>query len=176
MSTGIIDEPTGPQRPFSGVRRYRVIPNAVPRRVRRDLSDGHLYGEVRVEATDTNATPDPSLSITNRRKAATWPPPHPRAIPDAVGHDHRPAPELARTPTEFNKALRRYKVWADVSFRNMEERSAGGVSASTFCAALRRSVMPSQALLVAFVTACGADAEECQRWINAWHRIVGAND
>jgi hypothetical protein len=98
--------------------------------------------------------------------------PVPRVVPDAAGFDLRPDPLQASTPGQFVGALRRYWIWAGkISYRELVRRSKGELAASTICVMLRNATLPPQGRMLAFVSACGATEEDCQRFVTAWRRL-----
>jgi hypothetical protein len=96
----------------------------------------------------------------------------PRLVTDAAGFDLRPDPLEADTPAGFTAALREYRIWAGrPSFRELARRTGGTPAASTICTMLRSEELPAFDCMVAFVSACGATEEDCQRFATAWRRI-----
>ncbi|MFV2198476.1 hypothetical protein [Nocardiopsis sp. LOL_012] len=165
-------------RPASG---YRPVPDALPRRVRKD-ADGVLWGEVPVTpvpARDNRTAPHRAIVLVNDQP----PPPSPTApttphtvVPDLPGYDMKPDPMTATTPAEFVEVMRRYREWAgSPSYRQMAERG-GLYSAATFCDALKSDRRPRYTLLNAFVVACGGSEEDWQRWLTAWRRLGGGGN
>ncbi|WP_329493905.1 helix-turn-helix transcriptional regulator [Kitasatospora herbaricolor] len=78
-----------------------------------------------------------------------------------------PGPEGARTPAEFVAAMRRLRRWSGLSFRELERRATAArdvLPRATLDGVLRRSDLPREDLLVAFVRACGAGPEDVARW------------
>ncbi|MDG4858125.1 hypothetical protein P8605_08160, partial [Streptomyces sp. T-3] len=74
--------------------------------------------------------------------------------------------------------LRRLKAWSGLSYRELERAAARAgevLPYSTAATMLRRDRLPREALLVAFVVACGLDAYGTRRWVAARRELaVGA--
>ncbi|AXE28238.1 hypothetical protein C0216_32685 (plasmid) [Streptomyces globosus] len=89
--------------------------------------------------------------------------------------DTGPDPKDARTPAEFVAAMRRLRSWADLSYRQLERRAedAGDVlPRATTSAALARTDLPREELLIAFVRACGGSAATVEAWVDARRRLA----
>ncbi|MFV2196891.1 hypothetical protein [Nocardiopsis sp. LOL_012] len=160
---------------------YRPIPDALPRRVRRD-PDGILWGEVPVVPVSARDGRTPSyravVLVDDHPRPPTEPPPvSPRTVvPDLPGYDMKPDPMTAATPAEFVDVMRRYRKWAgSPSFRKMAERG-GLYSAAAFCDALKSDRLPRFTLLNAFVVACDGTEGDWQRWLTAWRRLGEGGD
>ncbi|MFE6868124.1 RICIN domain-containing protein [Kitasatospora sp. NPDC057692] len=83
-------------------------------------------------------------------------------------------PQDARNAAEFAALLRELKERSGLSFRQLEERAAerGEVlPRSTTADLLRRDTLPRQEVLLAFLRACGEDADT-GAWLAAWQRIA----
>ncbi|WP_393916756.1 hypothetical protein [Halostreptopolyspora alba] len=169
MSATDLLDPSGPQRSLRPGRKptvYRPAPGAHPRHIRRE-ADG-IYGWVRIEPVEGSesppvapARPAPSTPVLTR----------PHTIHDLEGYDQRPDPMLATTPAEFVQKMREFRAWSgDWSFRDLEAFS-GGTPSSTFHAALANDQLPKLSLVGKFITACGGDEAEVQRWTTAWRRL-----
>ncbi|MBB5434702.1 hypothetical protein HDA36_004786 [Nocardiopsis composta] len=79
-----------------------------------------------------------------------------------------PVPYGARTPDEFLEAMREYRAWAGApSYPEMEYRSGGVCTAERFRRTLEGAEPLTVALVGAFITACGGDAEACGQWTTA---------
>ncbi|MEU1789497.1 hypothetical protein ABZ553_27270 [Streptomyces sparsogenes] len=81
-----------------------------------------------------------------------------------------PDPKAARTAAEFVAAMRQLRIWADLSYRQLERNAeaAGDVlPRATIAGALSRDDLPREQLLAAFVRACGGDAETVAVWLAA---------
>ncbi|OMI38571.1 hypothetical protein SPAR_15438 [Streptomyces sparsogenes DSM 40356] len=71
---------------------------------------------------------------------------------------------------EFVAAMRQLRIWADLSYRQLERNAeaAGDVlPRATIAGALSRDDLPREQLLTAFVRACGGDAETVAVWLAA---------
>ena len=96
----------------------------------------------------------------------------PRLVLDAPGFDLRPDPLQADTPGKFVTALRQYWIWSGKTpYRELAHRSDGELAISTISVMLSRRTLPSQRRMLAFIGACGATEEDCQRFVTAWRRI-----
>ncbi|MFE7560111.1 RICIN domain-containing protein [Kitasatospora sp. NPDC057500] len=87
-------------------------------------------------------------------------------------------PQDARDAGEFAALLRGLKERSGLSFRQLEERAAerGEVlPRSTVADLLRRDALPRPEVLLAFLHACGADADT-DAWLAARHRIAAEPD
>ncbi|MEV6756534.1 hypothetical protein [Streptomyces sp. NPDC051214] len=66
--------------------------------------------------------------------------------------------------------LRRLKAWSGLSYRGLERAAAAAgevLPYSTAATMLRRESLPRETVLVAFVIACGLDADDTRRWAAA---------
>ncbi|MFD5084998.1 RICIN domain-containing protein [Kitasatospora sp. NPDC058406] len=94
--------------------------------------------------------------------------------------DGPPRPDDAANPAELVTAMRRLRLWADLSYRQLERRAslAGDVlPRATLAAALARPELPRAELLAAYVRACGGGSEAVDEWLRARRRIaVSAED
>ncbi|MFH8491209.1 helix-turn-helix domain-containing protein [Streptomyces longisporoflavus] len=83
-------------------------------------------------------------------------------------------PRTAETP-DFIAELRRLKAWSGLSYRELERAAtaAGEVLPySTAATMLRRDRLPRETVLVAFVVACGLDADDTRRWVAARRELA----
>ncbi|MBB4932876.1 hypothetical protein F4561_003696 [Lipingzhangella halophila] len=96
----------------------------------------------------------------------------PHAIKDLKGYDNRPNPLAAATPEQFVARMRDFWAWSgEWSYRELEQFSGGRVSRSNFHATLTGSDLPKYMVLCAFISACGGDEDELQRWVTAWRQL-----
>jgi hypothetical protein len=92
-----------------------------------------------------------------------------------VREPHPPSPDEATTPAEFVAAMKQLRLWSGLTYRQLEgkAKAAGYVlPSSTTATMLGRSTLPREAVITAFVHACGLDAEAEGRWIVARRRIA----
>ncbi|MGW6271130.1 hypothetical protein [Streptomyces sp. NPDC055060] len=83
-------------------------------------------------------------------------------------------PRTAETPA-FMAELRRLKAWSGLSFRELERAAAAAgevLPYSTAATMLRRERLPREAVLVAYVVACGLDADATRRWVAARRELA----
>ncbi|MET8684883.1 hypothetical protein ABZV77_11760 [Streptomyces sp. NPDC004732] len=89
-----------------------------------------------------------------------------------------PVPTPAAGEAAFMAELRRLKAWSGLSYRELERAAATAgevLPYSTAATMLRRDRLPREAVLVAFVVACGLDADDIRQWVAARRDIaVGA--
>lgn len=86
-----------------------------------------------------------------------------------------PTPGDSRTAAEFVSAACRLKAWSGLSYRQLAKNAADNgdhLPASTLATALRRSSLPAEPVLAAFVRACGCDAVTADVWIAARRGIA----
>ncbi|WP_017623974.1 hypothetical protein [Nocardiopsis chromatogenes] len=84
------------------------------------------------------------------------------------GTPERINPYAATTTAEFLQAMREYRTRAGTpTFEEMEYRSGGVCTAQRFRSTLDGKAMPTIALVGAFITACGGDADACGEWTAA---------
>ncbi|MFD6433912.1 hypothetical protein [Streptomyces venezuelae] len=86
-----------------------------------------------------------------------------------------PAPPHPAGEAAFMAELRRLKAWSGLSYRELERAAtaAGEVLPySTAATMLRRDRLPREAVLVAFLVACGLDADDTRRWIFARRELA----
>ncbi|MGK5627934.1 hypothetical protein ACSNOD_05640, partial [Streptomyces sp. URMC 123] len=86
-----------------------------------------------------------------------------------------PDPSPATTPAEFVTALRQLRLWADLSYRQLERRAADAgdvLPRATIAGALARDDLPREELLTAYVRACGATPQTVETWLAARRRIA----
>lgn len=70
-------------------------------------------------------------------------------------------------------ALRRYRICAgEPSYRTISRLGRGNLAASTLFTALRSDELPSLAVVLAVVTACGASGEDQKRFATACGRAL----
>ncbi|MEV6968691.1 helix-turn-helix domain-containing protein [Hamadaea sp. NPDC051192] len=84
-------------------------------------------------------------------------------------------PSTATTAAEFVELLRRVRISAELSYRQIAQRArAHGVALpiSTLATALNRDTMPRPEVVTAMLLACGCSREELARWLTARRRIV----
>ncbi|MFE0172890.1 hypothetical protein ACFWZ2_11275 [Streptomyces sp. NPDC059002] len=87
-----------------------------------------------------------------------------------------PAPS-ATDAAAFMAALRRLKAWSGLSYRQLERRAAAAghvLPFSTAATMLGKDRLPREALVVAFVAACGLRGEHAEAWVDARGSIVCA--
>jgi hypothetical protein len=96
-----------------------------------------------------------------------------RPLPrDPDGHQLCPDPMKATTAAELMDVLRQYHVWSGrPSLRRIAARSERQTSASTICAVLKSSTLPSLRVLLAIVAGCGGSDEDAGRFAAAWRAI-----
>ncbi|NEA00807.1 hypothetical protein G3I28_15960, partial [Streptomyces sp. SID10116] len=88
-------------------------------------------------------------------------PPTPPTSPDPLTP---PAPPHAASPAAeaaFMAELRRLKAWSGLSYREVERAAAAAgevLPYSTAATMLRKDRLPREAVLVAYLVACGVDA------------------
>ncbi|MGW6056761.1 hypothetical protein [Streptomyces sp. NPDC055189] len=83
-------------------------------------------------------------------------------------------PRTAQTPA-FMAELRRLKAWSGLSYRELERAAATAgevLPYSTAATMLRRDRLPRETVLVAFVVACGLDADDTRRWVAARRELA----
>lgn len=83
-------------------------------------------------------------------------------------------PRTAETPA-FMAELRRLKAWSGLSYRELERAAATAgevLPYSTAATMLRRDRLPRETVLVAFVVACGLDADDTRRWVAARRELA----
>ncbi|GLW65870.1 hypothetical protein Arub01_41140 [Actinomadura rubrobrunea] len=88
-----------------------------------------------------------------------------------------PSPRHARSVAEYVAFACRLKAWSGLSYRELARRAARNgdhLAPSTLATALGRESLPSEALMAAFVRACGCDQETVDEWIGARRRIAMA--
>ncbi|GGU11834.1 hypothetical protein GCM10010272_66220 [Streptomyces lateritius] len=86
-----------------------------------------------------------------------------------------PRPEGAEDAGQFVALMRQLRIWANLSFRELERRaeSAGDVlPRATLAGALNRSDLPREELLAAFVRACGGERSEVDAWVAVRKRLA----
>ncbi len=113
--------------------------------------------------------PSASSEVLVPHPAACQPP---RLVLDAPGFDLRPDPLQADTPGKFVSALRQYWIWSGKApYRELARRSGGALAISTISVMLTKETLPAQGRMLAFVSACGATEEDCQRFVTAWRLL-----
>ncbi|MGW7067191.1 hypothetical protein ACWGII_13925 [Streptomyces sp. NPDC054855] len=83
-------------------------------------------------------------------------------------------PRTVETPA-FMAELRRLKAWSGLSYRELERAAAAAgevLPYSTAATMLRRDRLPRETVLVAFVVACGLDADATRRWVAARRELA----
>ncbi|MBY8871676.1 hypothetical protein K7640_07460 [Micromonospora sp. PLK6-60] len=86
-----------------------------------------------------------------------------------------PDPFAATSPVEFVAAMRALKEWSGYTFRELQRRAdAFGevLPHSTIAAVLGRSALPREALVTAFVRACGLDQATAASWLATRKRLA----
>lgn len=79
-----------------------------------------------------------------------------------------PSPAAVTDEAAFVAELRRLKTWSGMSFRQLERRAAAAgdtLPASTAATLLGKNRLPREALLVAFVRACGLSGDDVRLWV-----------
>lgn len=86
-----------------------------------------------------------------------------------------PVPTPTAGEVAFMAELRRLKAWSGLSYRELERaaHAAGEVLPySTAATMLRRDRLPREAVLVAFLIACGLGAEDTRLWVAARRELA----
>ncbi|WP_030670692.1 hypothetical protein [Streptomyces sp. NRRL B-1347] len=86
-----------------------------------------------------------------------------------------PVPTHTAGEAAFMSELRRLKAWSGLSYRELERAAAAAgevLPYSTAATMLRRDRLPREAVLVAFVVACGLDADDTRRWVTARRELA----
>ncbi|MGW7206713.1 hypothetical protein [Streptomyces sp. NPDC054837] len=86
-----------------------------------------------------------------------------------------PVPTPTAGEAAFMAELRRLKAWSGLSYRELERaaHAAGEVLPySTAATMLRRDRLPREAVLVAFLIACGLGAEDTRQWVAARRELA----
>jgi hypothetical protein len=86
-----------------------------------------------------------------------------------------PEPTPAAGEAAFMAELRRLKAWSGLSYRELERAAAAAgevLPYSTAATMLRRDRLPREAVLVAFVIACGLEADDTRRWVAARRELA----
>lgn len=86
-----------------------------------------------------------------------------------------PAPPRTAEMPAFMAQLRRLKAWSGLSYRELERAAAAAgevLPYSTAATMLRRERLPRETVLVAFVVACGLDADDTRRWVAARRELA----
>ncbi|MEU6674074.1 hypothetical protein [Streptomyces sp. NPDC046925] len=86
-----------------------------------------------------------------------------------------PVPPRTTDTPAFMAELRRLKAWSGLSYRELERAAATAgevLPYSTAATMLRRDRLPRETVLVAFVVACGLDAEDTRRWVAARRELA----
>lgn len=89
--------------------------------------------------------------------------------------DGLPQPQDATDPAQFVAAMRQLRLWAGLSYRQLERRAdtAGDVlPRTTLAGALNRPELPREQLLASFVRACGGDEDMVDAWAKARRRLA----
>ena len=85
-----------------------------------------------------------------------------------------PRPDRVNTPAEFIAAMRALRAWAQLTYRQIEDRArqAGDkLPHSTIATALSRNRIPRESTIASFVRACGGDRKDVEAWLAARKRI-----
>lgn len=80
-----------------------------------------------------------------------------------------PDPAEAHSPAEFMELMRQLRLWADLSYRQLERNAANAgdvLPRATISAALSRNDLPRAELLAAYVRACGGDSDTVSAWLD----------
>lgn len=86
-----------------------------------------------------------------------------------------PVPPLPLERAAFLAELRRLKAWSGLSYRELERAAAAAgevLPYSTAATMLRRDRLPREALLIAFVVACGVGDDDTRRWVAARRHLA----
>ncbi len=86
-----------------------------------------------------------------------------------------PVPTPSAGEAAFMAELRRLKAWSGLSYRELERAAAAAGEAlpySTAATMLRRDRLPREAVLVAFLVACGLDAVDTRPWVAARRELA----
>ncbi|MFD2763568.1 helix-turn-helix domain-containing protein [Micromonospora eburnea] len=86
-----------------------------------------------------------------------------------------PDPFAATSPAEFVAAMRALKEWSGLTFRQLQrqaERFGEALPHSTIAAVLGRNNLPREALVTAFVRACGLDQATAALWLATRKRLA----
>jgi hypothetical protein len=86
-----------------------------------------------------------------------------------------PVPTLITGEAAFMAELRRLKAWSGLSYRELERTAAAAgevLPYSTAATMLRRDRLPREAVLVAFLVACGLGAEDTRQWVAARRELA----
>ncbi len=73
--------------------------------------------------------------------------------------------------------LRRLKAWSGRSYRELERAAAAAgevLPYSTAATMLRRDRLPREAVLVAYLVACGLGVDDIRRWVAARRELVAS--
>lgn len=86
-----------------------------------------------------------------------------------------PVPTPTAGEAAFMAELRRLKAWSGLSYRELERAAATAgevLPYSTAATMLRRDRLPREAVLVAFLAACGLDTEDTRQWVAARRELA----
>ncbi|MEV0157896.1 helix-turn-helix domain-containing protein [Micromonospora sp. NPDC050686] len=86
-----------------------------------------------------------------------------------------PDPFAATSPVEFVAAMRALKEWSGLTFRELQRQAdkfGEALPHSTIAAVLARSSLPREALVTAFVRACGLDEATAASWLATRKRLA----
>ncbi|QES40131.1 hypothetical protein DEJ49_03295 [Streptomyces venezuelae] len=90
---------------------------------------------------------------------------------------HQPHPASPDGEAAFMAELRRLKAWSGLSYRELERAAAAAgevLPYSTAATMLRRDRLPREAVLVAYLAACGLGVDDTRRWVAARRELVAA--
>lgn len=93
----------------------------------------------------------------------------------AEADDGLPQPQDVTDPAQFVAAMRQLRLWADLSYRQLERRAnaAGDVlPRTTLAGVLNRPELPREELLASYVRACGGDEDMVGAWVKARRRLA----
>lgn len=90
-----------------------------------------------------------------------------------------PQPQSATTSAEFVAMLRQLRSWAGLSLRDLERRAAstgGALPRATVSGALKRTELPREEFVAAYVRACGMDPDTAEIWVSTRRRLAVASE
>jgi len=83
-----------------------------------------------------------------------------------------PDPANAATAAEYVAALARLRRWSGLTYRQLAAKTGGALPPSTMAGVLGRTTLPREDFVVAFVTACGLDEAQIDRWVRARRNLA----
>lgn len=86
--------------------------------------------------------------------------------------DSPPDPANAATAAEYVAALARLRRWSGLTYRQLAAKAEGLLPPSTMAGVLGRTTLPREDFVVAFVTACGLDEAQVDRWVRARRNLA----